>query len=276
VGLGRANPPRRRLPAPGPKSEGPPRREDGAWGGTWLYGRHAVTAALANPARRIRRLVGLQDTASELKDLAARAAARLAGQVEILDRARLEALLPREAVHQGMALAAEPLAEPTLADLLAALPTGDERQIVILLDRVSDPHNVGAILRSGASFGVAALVVPEHGAPAVTGALAKAASGALETVPLVRVANLAQALEALKDNGFWCLGLDNGASQELGGLDLAPRIALVLGAEGEGLRRLTRERCDLLVRLETRHPAYSLNVSNAAAIALYEIAMRLA
>ncbi|MGH6989226.1 MAG: 23S rRNA (guanosine(2251)-2'-O)-methyltransferase RlmB [Stellaceae bacterium] len=251
-----------------------PLRED-AWGGTWLYGRHAVTAALANPARRVRRVAGVKETATELAALAAGAAARFPGEVAILDRSRLEALLPPGAVHQGMALAAEPLAAPRLADLLATLPApGEARQIVVLLDRVSDPHNVGAILRSAAAFGVLALIVPEHGAPPTTGALAKAASGALETVPLIRIANLAQALEQLKDAGFWCLGLAGDAPHDLAALDPAPRIALVLGAEGEGLRRLTRERCDLLVRIAACHPWYSLNVSNAAAVALYELAMR--
>lgn len=250
------------------------RKSEGAWGGAWLYGRHAVTAALANPTRRVRRLVGMAETSKELRLAASNAAARLAGEVEILDRARLEELLPRDAVHQGWAMAAEPLPEPHLGDIAAAVPAANARQIVVLLDRVSDPHNVGAILRSAAAFGVAAVVVPEHGAPPVTGALAKAASGALEVVPLVRVANLAQALETLKDAGFWCLGLDGAATQELAALDLASRVALVLGAEGEGLRRLTRERCDVLVRLSTRHPWHSLNVSNAAAVALYDIATR--
>lgn len=233
-----------------------------------------MTAALANPARRVRRLVGLAETSIELRALAGQAAARLATPVEILDRAKLDDLLPRDAVHQGWAMAAEPLPDQRLDDVVAALPATGERQIVLLLDRVSDPHNVGAILRSAAAFGVGAVVVPEHGAPPVTGALAKAASGALEIVPLVRVANLAQALEALKDAGFWCLGLDGEAKQELASLDLAPRVALVLGAEGEGMRRLTRERCDVLVRLSTRHPWHSLNVSNAAAVALYDIAIR--
>jgi 23S rRNA (guanosine2251-2'-O)-methyltransferase len=255
------------------------RREQARSGGNaastgWLYGRHAVTAALANPARLVRRLVALPETAVELKELAAGAAANLSAGIETLDRATLENLLPREAVHQGFALAVEPLEEPGLDAILAALPAGDERRVVILLDRVADPHNVGAILRSAAAFAASAIIVPEHGAPPITGALAKAASGALETVPLVRVANLAQALDRLKAAGFWCLGLDGRAEHDLSTLDLAPRVALVLGAEGEGLRRLTRERCDVLVRLPTRHPWYSLNVSNAAAIALYDVVTR--
>jgi 23S rRNA (guanosine2251-2'-O)-methyltransferase len=232
-----------------------------------------VIAALANPARRIRRLAALPEAADEVREAAAKAAARLAGAVEVLDRGRFDQLLPRDAVHQGWAMAAEPLPDTHLDDIIAA-NVAQARQLVVLLDRVSDPHNVGAILRSAAAFGVAAVVVPEHGAPPVTGALAKAASGALEIVPLVRVVNLAQALEHLKDAGFWCLGLDGAAHQELASLDLAPRVALVLGAEGEGMRRLTRERCDVLVRLSTRHPWHSLNVSNAAAVALYDIATR--
>jgi len=257
-----------------PARRAPEKGERDHWGGAWLYGRHAVTAALANPARRVRRLAGLAENAAELRALAAKAAARLAGDVEIIERAALEQLLPRDAVHQGWAMAAEPLPEADLDVVVAAAPAAGTRQVIVLLDRVTDPHNVGAILRSAAAFGALAAVVPQHGAPPVTGALAKAASGALEVVPLLRVPNLAQALETLKDAGFWCIGLEGTAKQELAALDLAPRLALVLGAEGEGLRRLTRERCDVLVRLSTRRPWHSLNVSNAAAVALYDVVTR--
>jgi len=255
---------------PRPKKSG----ASGTHGSLWLYGRHTVVAVLANPARRLRRLVALPDSAEDLRALAARAAAQFPGQVETLSQSGLRELLPRDSVHQGFAAEADPLPEPTLAEMIAALPTSAERLIVVLLDRITDPHNVGAIMRSAAAFSVTAVVVPEHGAPPVTGVLAKAASGALETVPLVRIANLAQGLEALKDAGFWCLGLDGQAEHDLATLDLAPRVALVFGAEGGGLRRLTRERCDVLARVATRHQWHSLNVSNAAAIALYEIAIR--
>jgi 23S rRNA (guanosine2251-2'-O)-methyltransferase len=243
--------------------------------GQWLYGRHAVTAALANPARRCRRMIALAESEAELAQLLAGARASLASpSPERLDRRAFEALLPADAVHQGMALAVDPLPERHFEDLIDALPESAAPHIIVLLDQVTDPHNVGAILRSAAAFAALAVVVPEHGAPSITGALAKAASGALETVPLVRVTNLSRALERLKEEGFWCVGLAEDAGDSLATLDLPARIGLVLGAEGTGLRRLTRENCDFLARLPTRGTLHSLNVSNAAAVALYELTRR--
>jgi 23S rRNA (guanosine2251-2'-O)-methyltransferase len=258
--------------APPALRDAPPRPRDT---GPWLYGRHAVAAALANPARRVRRLLALAETKAELGALAAAAAASLPpGAPEVLDRREFEQLLPYGAVHQGMALAAEPLPARDIDDVLDGLGEAAAPAIIVLLDQVSDPHNVGAILRSAAAFAARAVVMPEHGAPPVTGALAKAASGALEAVPLLRVTNLARTLDRLKEAGFWCLGLEEDAAQTLDAIDAGARIALVLGAEGSGLRRLTRERCDLLARLPTRGEPASLNVSNAAAIALYELSRR--
>lgn len=243
--------------------------------GPWLYGRHAVAAALANPARRVRRLLALPEAAAELRALISSARAHLPPDApEILDRGGFDQLLPQGAVHQGMALAAEPLATGDIEDLLDALPDGGEPHVIVLLDQVTDPHNVGAILRSAAAFAARGVIMPEHGAPPVTGALAKAASGALEGVPLLRVTNLARTLDRLKEAGFWCVGLAESGEKILDELDIGGRIALVLGAEGSGLRRLTRERCDFLARLATRGEPASLNVSNAAAIALYELTRR--
>jgi 23S rRNA (guanosine2251-2'-O)-methyltransferase len=271
----KAPPPQReRRPEPPIQALAQPRRDTGGW----IYGRHAVRAALQNPARRVRRLIATSEIAAEAQAWLSEAKARPATDFksETLDRARLEVLLPEGAVHQGLALQAEPLPPAFLEDVLAELSpaAAAEAAVVVVLDQVSDPHNVGAVLRSAAAFGARALVLPEHGTPPSTAALAKAASGALEQVPLVRVTNLARALDKLKGAGFWCVGLEESGDKLLGDLDLTGRVALVLGAEGEGLRRLTRERCDFLARLPTRDPLASLNVSNAAAIALYEVARR--
>ena len=251
-----------------------PRRDSGSW----IYGRHAVRAALCNPTRRWRRLVATVEVSAEARSWVGEGKARPLGEreVETLERARLEALLPEGAVHQGFALQAEPLPPTFLEDVLAEMPPAPDigTEVVVVLDQVSDPQNVGAILRSAAAFGARALVMPEHGTPPSTAALAKAASGALEQVPLVRVTNLARALDKLKEAGFWCVGLEEVGEKLMADLDLSGRVALVLGAEGAGLRRLTRERCDFLARLPTRDPLASLNVSNAAAVALYEVARR--
>jgi 23S rRNA (guanosine2251-2'-O)-methyltransferase len=238
----------------------------------WIYGRHAVAAALDNPERRLRRAIALPEAQPWLTERLAAARAHRAHAVgaEALEREAFEALLPEGAVHQGVALRADPLPELAIDDL-AAPREGGGIEMVVLLDQVTDPHNVGAVLRSAAVFGARAVVLPEHGSPPLTGVLAKAASGALEHVPLLRVTNLVRALERLKKAGYWSVGLDETADAPLAGLEMGGRIALVLGSEGEGLRRLTRERCDFLARLPARGPLLSLNVSNAAAVALYEL-----
>jgi 23S rRNA (guanosine2251-2'-O)-methyltransferase len=186
-----------------------------------------------------------------------------------MDRPALDAALPRGAVHQGIAVLVAPLPEP---DLAAILPPEPAPALVVVLDQVTDPHNVGAVMRSAVAFGAHAVIVTERHAPEETGTLGKSASGALEHIPLLRVVNLVRTLEELKHAGFWIVGLAGEAKQTLAEAKLTGRIALVLGAEGDGLRRLTREHCDLQVRLPMSGRMPSLNVSNAAAVALYELA----
>jgi 23S rRNA (guanosine2251-2'-O)-methyltransferase len=231
----------------------------------WLYGRHPVLAALANPERRIERVIAT-------KEVADRHAAEFAGKpVQILAREEMAQRLPAGAVHQGLAALVTPLEDAVLEDVLARC---HEHALILALDQVTDPHNVGAILRSAAAFGAAGLIVTERHSPTDTGVLAKAASGGLEIVPLVRAVNLARTLEQLKEAGFWLYGLDERGDAAIGSLDLGGRVCIVLGAEGEGLRRLTAEKCDRLVTIPTKEALASLNVSNAASVALYEWARR--
>ena len=246
------------------------RKPSGA--GVWLYGRHAVASALANPERRWRRLIVLAGHENEATALVAGARARRdsGAGIAVLDQSGFAAILPRHAVHQGLALEVEPLPEPSLEDVLRTGPASGPG-IIVVLDQLSDPQNIGAVLRSAAAFGALAVLTPTHGAPPATGALAKAASGALERVPLVRVVNLARALDRLKGAGFWICGLDETASQSLAQLEAGERVAIVLGSEGGGMRRLIRERCDFLARLPTRPEQPTLNVAAAAAVALYEL-----
>ena len=248
-------------------------RQSAGHSACWLYGRHPVAAALANPDRHWRRLAVLAGQEDEAKALVAAARAQRRGDgepIRVLDRRGMVALVGDDAVHQGLALEAEPLEAPDFDDMLRAA-TLAPRAIVVVLDQVNDPHNVGAILRAAAAFGALGVVVAAHGAPPATGALAKAASGALELVPLIEAVNLARTLERLKEAGFWCCGLDERAPLLLAEIELGPRVALVLGAEGDGLRRLVRESCDYLARLPSTPAMPSLNVSTAAAVALYAL-----
>jgi len=252
-----------------PRPNRPPRPARGGHQSVWLYGRHAVLAALANPERRLERLLLTREVAE--RQAAELAAAHAPAKPEILSREELAQRLPAGAVHQGIAALVAPLEERQLEDLLARCGAD---ALVLALDQVTDPHNVGAILRSAAAFGVAGLIVTERHAPADTGVLAKAASGALELVPLVRATNLARTLDQLKEAGFWRYGLDEHGDVGIGDLDLPGRVCIVLGAEGEGLRRLTAEKCDRLVTIPTELELAALNVSNAAAVAAYEWARR--
>jgi 23S rRNA (guanosine2251-2'-O)-methyltransferase len=260
-----ATPPARpaRDPRPGNHAgAGAPHRAATPAGTVWLYGLHPVAAALLNPQRRLRRLVLTEEAEAAL---AAHLPRPWALGHERIDRARLDQMLGRDVVHQGMALLADPLPQPSLQALL------DRPGPVLVLDQVTDPRNVGAILRSSAAFGVAGVIVQDRHAPEETGALAKAASGALETVPVIRAVNLSRTLVALKAAGLWTVGLAADAKPLRGTALAQRRIALVLGAEGTGLRRLTRDTCDELAGLAMPGTMESLNVSAAGTVALYEL-----
>lgn len=232
--------------------------------GRWLYGHHAVAAALDNPNRTVRRVVATEQAAAKLADRLGDVALSAAGRGEI------GRLVGDDAVHQGVAAEVDPLPDRHLENIISATD-GQDRATVLALDQASDPRNIGAVLRSAAAFGAAALIQQDRHAPPVTPAMAKAASGGLERVALVNVTNLARALAELKAAGFWIVGLDGAAEETLGEMNLPEKCCLVLGAEGGGLRRLTREACDLAVRIPIAQSADSLNLSNAAAVALYEI-----
>lgn len=233
----------------------------------WLYGIHAVLSALENEERLIRRILITRETREALADRLP----RLSAQPETVDRMKLDSLLPPGAVHQGIAMLTDPLDDPGVESLKDMLDEEAQREVVLLLDHVTDPRNVGAILRSAAAFGARAVIVTDRHAPEATGALAKAASGGLEVVPLIRVTNLARALDLLAEYGFWRVGLEMETDKSLAeAVHDIRRVALVLGAEDEGLRRLTREKCDFLAKLPMTGAVESLNVSAAAAVALYE------
>jgi 23S rRNA (guanosine2251-2'-O)-methyltransferase len=231
-----------------------------------LYGRHAVFAALDNPERQFRKLWMTPQTAKTLvlpKGI----------NVQYGDDHDLGRLVPADAPHQGYVLEVEPLDSVWLGDILADADDGDNRPIIVL-DQVTDPHNVGAIMRSAAAFNARALVTQDRHAPGESGVLARSASGALETLKWSRVVNLARALDEIGEAGFWRIGLDGEAPTDLETAMAKTQPCLVLGAEGEGMRPLTRERCDQLARLPIAPEMESLNVSNAAAIALYAAARR--
>ena len=235
----------------------PPRQSQSqAEGPVWLWGSHAVLAALDNPARNRRRLVATEN-----------AARRLAlAEAETLTSREIDRLLPAGAVHQGVALLTDALEPVSIDDLIAAAPAR-----VCVLDQVSDPHNLGAIFRSAAAFDFSAIVLQTRHAPAITGTLAKSAAGGVDIVSEVRVVNISRALETLADAGYLTLGLAGAADLSLGeALGGEDRVAIVLGAEGSGLRPSVASACQQLARIEMPGEMESLNVSNAAAIAFHE------
>jgi 23S rRNA (guanosine2251-2'-O)-methyltransferase len=240
----------------------PPRSEPRAEG-LWIYGLHPVKAALDNPLRKLKKCVVTARAADEI------GAGRL-GRVrhEVVEADAVSRLLPPGAVHQGAALSCDPLPKQTLEDVLEA---SDKRRIVLVLDQITDPHNAGAILRTAAAFSAAAVVVQDRNAPPESGVLAKAASGALDIVPVVTAVNLSRELETLGKLGFWRIALTGDGEASLAEVAGNGDVALVLGSEGSGIRRLVREHCDAAAFIPIATAMESLNVSNAAAVALYEL-----
>lgn len=232
-----------------------------------LFGSHAVEAALRNPRRRALRLLATENAERRLADV-------IAAKGVVIDRATpgdLDHLLGADTVHQGLLLEAESLPEPSLDELVeGARTTGP----LVLLDHVTDPHNAGAVLRSAAAFGAAGLIMTRRHSPPLNGVLAKSASGALDLVPVLPVQNLAKTMEELRGLGFRLIGLEGTAQAALEDESFAGLSALVLGAEGKGLRELTQQTCDQLVSITTAGTLASLNVSNAAAVALHWAALQ--
>jgi len=248
-----------------------PRREERARGGRGddevvvLYGWHPVVEALRNARRPVRRLLATENSARRLQE----EVPDLRIQPELVRPGDISRLVEPDAVHQGLYLEADPLPSPPIEQIA---PQG----VVLVLDQITDPHNVGAIFRSAAAFAASAIVTTARHSPEATGVLAKSASGALEHVPLITVQNLSRGLAALKERSFFVVGLDSSGDRDLAGLELRKPLALVLGAEGRGLRQLTKETCDHVARLELPGAIKSLNVSNAAALALYIASAKLA
>ena len=229
-------------------------------GTLWIFGHHAVVAALQNPNRE--KLILKQTKEAILpKELTN------CVNTQIVSRQEIDSLAGIGTVHQGLALQVKPLSMPRLDDILNEQPT---KAVILILDQVTDPHNIGAILRSAAAFDALAVIIPDANAPQESAVLAKSACGGLEIVPLIRVTNLVRTMQKLKEAGFWCLGLDGYATELIGDKKLPEKCAFVLGSEGDGMRRLTAENCDYTIKLPISDKMESLNVSNAAAIALYE------
>ncbi len=237
-----------------------------------LFGLHAVREAWVNPKRHVHALLITNNTLDQFDDALAKAIdlgiKRPAPQ--IIEKSVLDNATPMGSVHQGIGLSCQNLSEVDLADLIRA-DENKEKTVLVMLDQVTDPHNVGAIIRSASAFGADGLIMQKKHAPEIKGVLAKTACGGVEHLPIVSETNLTRSLEALQNAGYFAIGLDERGEQAIGELPHYPKTVIVLGAEGDGLRRLVREQCDVLTRLPTQEPIASLNVSNAAAVALYAL-----
>lgn len=234
-----------------------------------LYGRHPVMAAIANPERGVSKILCTKDIFDELKEHCQKHNINLA-LLNTVDRREIDRVVPREAVHQGFAVYCSELPEYSLEDI-CILSDQTEDSHVLVLDQVTDPQNIGAIIRSCVAFNTLALIMQDKNSPNETGAMTKASAGTIEHLPICRVTNLSRAIHQLKDAGFWTVGMDGYATTTIDKMNKKGKIAIIMGSEGKGMRRLVEESCDTTVKLPTSDKVESLNVSTAAAIALYEV-----
>ncbi len=237
--------------------------------GLILYGRHAVLSAVRNNERFVSKILVTRENVEEVQN-ACKAAGRDLGIVAVVDRKEIDRLLPPEAVHQGFAVCCRELLGYSLEEIID-LAAEKENCHLLILDQVTDPQNIGAIMRSCVAFNTLALIMQDKNSPAETGAMAKAAAGMMEYLPVCRVTNLSRAIEQLKTAGFWIIGMDGYAQTTIDKINKSGKNAIVMGSEGKGMRRLVEETCDTTVRLEISSKVESLNVATAAAIALYEM-----
>jgi len=236
----------------------------------WIYGHHAVLAAINNPNRETRRI--LQATNSQFDGTLYNSITNV--EIEVVSSNQLESILPSGAVHQGIAALVTELPSVTLDEICTQAQT-KRRGVVIILDQVTDPRNLGSIIRSAAVFGVLAVIVQDRNSPKISGVIAKVASGGAENVSVVRVTNITRAIDKLKLSGFWCVGLESQGANELDSFVPQNLTAIALGGEGAGLRRLVKENCDELIKIKGNGPISSLNVSNAAAVALFALTKKI-
>lgn len=234
-----------------------------------LYGRHPVFAVIANPERQISKILCTKDNFDELKEYCPKHNIST-GIVNTVDRREIDRIVPRDAVHQGFAVYCQELEENSLEDI-CILADEQENCHVLVLDQVTDPQNIGAIIRSCVAFNTLALIMQDKNAPGETGAMSKASAGMIEHLPICRVTNLSRAIQQLKTAGFWTVGMDGYAKNNIDQIEKSGKIAIIMGNEGKGMRRLVEESCDITVKLPISEKVESLNVSTAAAIALYEI-----
>lgn len=231
----------------------------------WLYGKHSCLQAISNPNRTIHQILVTQNAKQLIPSSVS------CNVIKVVSSPVFQQFLSPDAVHQGMAVEVSPLQQPDIMDIIHQNKQTNN-SVLVLLDQVTDPHNIGAILRSSAAFGADAVILPDKHTPEETAIMAKSASGAMENTPLITVTNLARTIELLKEHDYWVMGLDGHTDQTIDSIPPSAKIAIILGAEGKGLRALTRKHCDFLVKLPIDSTRIeSLNVSNAAAICLYEI-----